>query len=54
MVNVRKQAADAIQKLAANTISVKETVNRLSQADAWGCITPEKVEKQSNKKFVQR
>ena len=54
MVNVRQRIAEATQKLASGTISVKESVNRLSQADAWGSIAPEKVEKQLNKKFVQR
>ena len=54
MANVRMEAAEAIQKVASNVKSVKELINQLSEADAWGSVAPDTSEKQVNKKNLQK
>ena len=51
---LRRQAAESIQKIASNTKSTKQTVNKLSDADAWGSVANDNSEKQANRKNVQR
>ena len=51
---MRKRGAEAIQRLASDVKSMKEAVNQLSEADAWGSVATEKSEKQANKRFVQK